>query len=78
MNLSSSATIVQLARQVLNIAETHSNEALFIHEDLLQSIRKLQVAAEGPAHYVIRKRHQVYSHRETHREHSQQSDQMLG
>ena len=55
----SRASIVRLARQVLSIAEDQSNRPSDSQEDLLRLIRKLQVAVEGPAHYVMRKRHQV-------------------
>jgi len=50
---------VDLARQVLSMAGANLHQNPSLQEEFLRSIRQLQVAAEGPAHYVIRKRHQV-------------------
>lgn len=51
--------VVQLAQEVLSLAEASATQGLSLQEKLLKSIRKLQIAAEGPARYVIRKRQQV-------------------
>ena len=53
--------VINLAREVLNLAEGNASQGLDLQERLLKSIFKLQIAIEGSAHYVIRKRHQVCS-----------------
>ena len=57
--INSNKDVVRLAREVLSIVEHPSSQTSGVQEELLKIIRKLQIAAEGPAHYVIRKRHQV-------------------
>ena len=53
--------VINLAREVLNLAEGNAAQGLDLQERLLRSNFKLQMAAEGSAQYVIRKRHHVSS-----------------
>ena len=52
-------SVQTLAKRVSELAEHHTGDGAPPQEELLQAIQRLQVAAEGPAHYVARKRHEV-------------------
>lgn len=51
--------VIQMAQEVLNLAQENATQGLRLQEKLMKSILKLQIAAQGPASYVFRKRNQV-------------------
>ena len=51
--------VLLAARRVVELAESKFNQSWMFHEDLVKAVQRLQVEVEGPAHYVLRMRHQV-------------------
>lgn len=54
--------VIQMAQEVLNLAQENATQGLRLQEKLMKSILKLQIAAQGPASYVFRKRNQPVEH----------------
>lgn len=52
-------TILSLANKVSELAVLQTHQVSVPQEEILQAIQRLQIAVEGPAHYVARKRHEV-------------------
>lgn len=52
-------TILSLANKVSELAVLQTHQVSVPQEEFLQAIQRLQIAVEGPAHYVARKRHEV-------------------
>jgi hypothetical protein len=51
--------ILSLANKVSELAALQTHQVPVRQEEFLQAIQRLQIAVEGPAHYVARKRHEV-------------------
>lgn len=51
--------ILSLANKVSELAVLQTHQVPVPQEEFLQTIQRLQIAVEGPAHYVARKRHEV-------------------
>lgn len=51
--------VLSLAKKVTELAELQTSHGHVQQEEFLQAIQRLQIAVEGPAHYVARKRHEV-------------------
>ena len=54
-------SVLSLAKKVSELAELQSNGSI-PQGEFVQAIQRLQIAVEGPAHYVARMRHQVRNH----------------
>lgn len=52
-------SVLSLANKVSELAALQTHQVPVPKEDFLQAIQRLQIAVEGPAHYVARKRHEV-------------------
>lgn len=52
-------SVLSLANKVSELAVLHTHHVSVPQEEFLQAIQRLQIAVEGPAHYVARKRHEV-------------------
>ena len=52
-------TVLSLANKVTELAALQKHQVPVPQEEFLQAIQRLQIAVEGPAHYVARKRHEV-------------------
>ena len=55
-------SVLSLANKVSGLAELQSSHNLVQQEEFIKAIQRLQIAVEGPAHYVARKRHEVRDH----------------
>lgn len=55
-------SIVDLANRVSELADMQYKHGLGSQGKLVEAVQSLQVAVEGPAHYVARMRHQVRTH----------------
>lgn len=55
-----SNSVLRLASKVFELAALQTHQIPVPQEDFLQAIQRLQLAVEGPAHYVARKRHEVH------------------
>jgi hypothetical protein len=54
------ATSIQsLAKKVSELADLQAKDGSVPQGEFVQAIQRLQIAVEGPAHYVARMRHQV-------------------
>lgn len=51
--------VLSLANKVSELAALQTHQVFVPQEEFLQAIQRLQIAVEGPAHYVARKRHEV-------------------
>lgn len=51
--------VLSLAKKINELAELQTSNGFVQREEFLQAIQRLQIAVEGPAHYVARKRHEV-------------------
>ena len=51
--------IVSLAKKVTELAELQVEDGSVSKGEIVEAIQRLQVAVEGPAHYLARLRHQV-------------------
>lgn len=54
--------VLSLAKKVTEMAELQTSHGFVQQEEFIQAIQRLQIAVEGPAHYVARKRHEVEDH----------------
>ena len=52
-------SVLSLANKVSELAVLQTHHISVPQEEFLQAIQRLQIAVEGPAHYVARKRHEV-------------------
>jgi hypothetical protein len=55
-------SIRSLAKRVSELAERQTSHGSVPQGEFVEAIQRLQVAVEGPAHYVARMRHQVRDH----------------
>ena len=55
-------SVLSLANKVSELAELQSSHGPVQQEGFIKAIQRLQIAVEGPAHYVARKRHEVRDH----------------
>lgn len=55
-------SILSLAKKVSGLAELQTSHGLVPQGEFVEAIQRLQMAVEGPAHYVARMRHQVRDH----------------
>ena len=55
-------TVLSLAKKVTEIAELRTSNGFVQQEEFVEAIQRLQIAVEGPARYVERKRHEVRDH----------------
>ena len=55
-------SILSLANRVSELAELQNNHGRVQQVEFIEAIQRLQIAVEGPAHYVARKRHEVRDH----------------
>ena len=55
-------SILSLAKRVSNLAELQTSHGSVPQGQFVEAIQRLQIAVEGPAHYVARIRHQVRDH----------------
>ena len=55
-------SVLSLANKVSELAVLQTHQVSVPQEEFLQAIQRLQIAVEGPAHYVARKRHEVQHH----------------
>ena len=59
MEQSKQESVLNLAKRVAELAERDSSHGSVSQRDYMEAIQRLQIAVEGPAHYVARMRHQV-------------------
>ena len=52
-------TVLSLANKVSELAAPQKHQVPVPQKDFLQAIQRLQIAVEGPPHYVARKRYEV-------------------
>lgn len=52
-------SIRNLAKRVSELAELQTSHGSIPQGELLEAVQRLQIAVEGPEHYVFRIRHQV-------------------
>lgn len=62
MEQTEQSSIISLAKRVSELAELQTSHGSVPQGDFVQAVRRLQVAVEGPAHYVARMRNQVRDH----------------
>ena len=62
MEQTDQSSVLSLANKVSELAELQSSHGRVQQEEFIQVIQRLQIAVEGPAHYVARKRHEVQDH----------------
>lgn len=55
-------SVVALAKRVAEMAERQSSNSSVPQKEFMEAIQRLQIAVEGPAHYIARMRHQVREH----------------
>lgn len=55
-------SILNLAKKTTELAERQISDGSVSQGEFLEAIQRLQIAVEGPAHYVARMRHQVREH----------------
>ena len=55
-------SVLTLAKRVVELAEHQTSNGSAPQKELIGAIKRLQIAVEGPAHYVARMRHQVREH----------------
>ena len=55
-------SVLTLAKRVAELAERQASHGPVSQKELVEGIQRLQIAAEGPAHYVARMRYQVREH----------------
>lgn len=54
--------VLSLAKKVTEMAELQTSHGFVQQDEFVQAIQRLQIAVEGPAHYVARKRLEVRGH----------------
>lgn len=52
-------SIRNLAKRVSELAELQTSHGSIPRGELREAVQRLQIAVEGPEHYVSRKRHEV-------------------
>ena len=52
-------SILSLSKKVSELAEVQTSHGSVPQGEFVKAIQRLQIAVEGPAHYVARLRHQV-------------------
>ena len=52
-------SIQKLAKRISELAELQTSHGSIPQRELLEVVQRLQIAVEGPEHYVHRIRHQV-------------------
>ena len=56
-------SVLTLAKRVTELAERQASDGSSVSQkEFLEATQRLQIAVEGPAHYVARMRHQVREH----------------
>ena len=55
-------SVLTLAKRTAELAERHTSDGSVSQREFLETIQRLQIAVEGPAHYVARMRHHVREH----------------
>ena len=59
MEQTGQSSVLSLAKRVSELAELQTSHGSVPQAEFVEAIQRLQIAVEGPAHYVARMRHQV-------------------